>query len=512
MGLRFTNCSARTNTPGNGDYRGNSMPETGLVAVKKLVLDVRNYRTVAQPSEHAAIHALIALDPEYFWGLMESLIDDGYLPTENIIVLRQGKQLVVKEGNRRIAALKIIHGLVSADDFDLPDEISESIAALSSAWKKTNASVPCNTYDAGDKEIVDRIVSLTHGKGEKAGRRLWNAVARARHSRDEGGIPQPPLDLLEAFLKSAKKITPEQAERWAGKYNLTVLEEALKRLAVRLGYKSAPELAKAYPKIKNKASFDELLVDIGLEQTGFKEVRAEGFGTKYGMPPPTPQQPAPGATGGAPNGPPAGSTGPGGSSGPTGAPPSSGGGGTSGPTGPAGNPNAPGGTGAAPPTAKPPVAHPAGDPKAVAAILKKFKPKGSGREKVATLLKELKSLDIEATPHAFCFVLRSMFEISAKAYCDDHAAAGLIATEASGGDKKLAKLLKEIVNHLTANNQDTAKVKLLQGASTELANPTSILSITSLNQLVHSPHYVVSGSNVCLTFKNVFPLLAATNG
>lgn len=38
---------------------------------------------------------------------MESLLDDGYLPTENIIVLESpdGK-MVVREGNRRVASLK----------------------------------------------------------------------------------------------------------------------------------------------------------------------------------------------------------------------------------------------------------------------------------------------------------------------------------------------------------------------------------------------------------------------
>jgi len=42
---------------------------------------------------------------------MESLLDDGYSPTENIIVLDNTDHLVVKEGNRRIAALKLILGL-----------------------------------------------------------------------------------------------------------------------------------------------------------------------------------------------------------------------------------------------------------------------------------------------------------------------------------------------------------------------------------------------------------------
>jgi hypothetical protein len=56
------------------------MPTTQPVAVKKLSLDVNNYRTLAQRDEVSAIHSLIEVEPEWFWAVMESLIDDGYLP------------------------------------------------------------------------------------------------------------------------------------------------------------------------------------------------------------------------------------------------------------------------------------------------------------------------------------------------------------------------------------------------------------------------------------------------
>lgn len=472
------------------------MPVTQPIAVKKLSLDTHNYRTVAQPDEVSAIHSLIAVEPEWFWAVMESLIDDGYLPNENIIALQEGRKNVVKEGNRRIAAMKLIHGIVPVDEFSLPSHISEKLASLDSSWKKTNAEVPCTIYVASESAAADRVVTLTHGKGEKAGRLRWSAVARARHNRDKSGIAEPPLDLLEKYLTKGKNLSTIQAERWAGEYPLTVLDEAMKRLAGRLGLKSGPDVAKTYPKLSNRSGFEELMLDIGLSNVKFKNVRAESFGDKYGMPAPQPQtQPNSGGQGSS-------TTSSDGNTAPSGGgtqPTSSSGGATS-------------STSTTNSTTKNPNAHPANDPRAVSALLRKFKPKGGGRSKLATLLEELKKLDVMGTPHAFCFVLRSMFEVSAKAYCADHSAnGGPKAVESNGNDRKLVSVLKDVVKHLTSNNQDKAMERALHGAITELANPESVLSVTSMNQLVHNPRYVINGASVCNLFANVFPLLEEMN-
>ena len=81
------------------------MPTIKRIEVKNLKLDLKNFRTVVQTSEHKAIHAIVAINPDWFWALVDSLLDDGYHPTENILVLKHGRDstdLTVKEGNRRV--------------------------------------------------------------------------------------------------------------------------------------------------------------------------------------------------------------------------------------------------------------------------------------------------------------------------------------------------------------------------------------------------------------------------
>jgi hypothetical protein len=458
------------------------MPNTESLPVKELVLDLHNFRTVPQSDEIGAIHSLIAIDTDWFWALMESLLDDGYLPTENIIVLKDNRQSIVKEGNRRVAALKLIHGHVSSAQFDLPSHIQDAIIALPNAWKTVNSAVPCTVYEDSEASIVDRVVALTHGKGEKAGRARWKAVARARHNRDKSGASEPALDLLEKYLEAGKNLTHHQRERWAGDYPLSVLEEAIKRLAPRLGMSSAGDVADGYPKIgPHRPALDNMIRDIGLEVVRFENIRSKDndfASSNYGIPPIA--QPAVKTAAGSRSTVGAGQTS----------------------------------------TQAKTVSHgksgtkavPLDDPKAVARTLRNFSPKGKNREKLVTLLEEIRRLKLDLHPHAFCFLLRSMFEISAKAYCVDHAAAnGPRITKADGDDRNLVDVLRDITVHLTKNNTDKQMKKALHRAMTELGKTFGILSVTSMNQLIHNPKFSVREADICVLFHNVFPLLEEMN-
>src|SRR5690606_20856990 len=56
------------------------------------------------------------------------------------------------------------------------------------------------------------------------------------------------------------------------------------------------------------------------------------------------------------------------------------------------------------------------DPRHVIRTIRNFHPLGNGRAKIVELRDEAKTLKLNRQPHAFCFLLRSMFELSAKAY------------------------------------------------------------------------------------------------
>jgi hypothetical protein len=485
------------------------MPKTVATSVQELVIDLNNYRTVAQPDDIQAIQAMISIGSDEFWALMESLIDDGYLPTENIIVLEvEGppKHLLVKEGNRRAAALKLIHGHLPIANFPVPEEILKKINGIPPDWKLENAYVPCAIYPAEEATTVDKIVTLTHGKAEKAGRHNWNAVAHARHNRDFNKIPENALDLLEKYLVHGENLSKIQAKLWGGKYRLSVLDEALGILAQKFAMKNGAELAKTYPALPNKFALDEVLRDIGVEIIGFPTVRAQKDWLDKYLPPQNGTASSPTAsTQASAAGPTSGSTGSN-----TGASQTQAGGASS--SAAQATTTGASGTQTSSPTTKGVAAVAINDPRSVKRALKKFSPIGINRQKIVTLRNEATKLDLADNPIAFCFLLRSMFEISAKAYCEDHKSnGGPSYTKPNGSYNTLEDVLRETAAHLTKNNSDMVMVKALHGAMTELAKKDSILSVTSMNQLVHNPTFAIVPSDIPTIFGHIFPLLEAMN-
>lgn len=491
------------------------MQRTKLLPVKDLAIDLRNFRTVAQKNELEATKAMISISPDYFWGLMESLLDDGYLPTENIIVLEGANGInQVREGNRRVASLKIMLGLIDKADLELPSKIIERIAQLPSNWASANSTIPCAIYKASEAEVVDRIVTHTHGKGQKAGRDVWEAVARARHNKIMNSASEPSLDLLEKYLQHGTNLTQEQKIRWAGRYNVTVLDEAIKKIAPRLGAASSPELAKQYPKVSHKKSLDEIIHAIGMESLTFPAIRdSSDFALRFGIPPlnpPAEQNPANSSPGANASG---------GASGVATPTETSSGTGKQETNNPATTPS---GSGPSNDTTAPPTGNGTSssdktsaiattDERSVKKALRALKLFGPNRAKVETLRKEILKLKLKDNPIAFCFLLRSMFEISAKAYCQDHAPSGPTTVKADGSDRSLADVLRDIVTHLTQNKADKQMVKLLHGPHTEIQRQDGILSLTSMNQLVHNPSFTILHSDIPTLFSNIFPLLEQMN-
>jgi hypothetical protein len=513
------------------------MPNKTDIPVQNLALDLSNFRTIPQANELNSIHAMMAPKLDYFFGLMESLLDNGYLPTENILVLETIEdgisQYIVKEGNRRIGALKLIYGYIPRDEVAIPANLLKKIDNISADWKTANLQVPCVVYAVEETTTADFVVALTHGKGDKAGRVSWSSVARARHNRDVNRASEPGLDLLEKYLQIGRNFTTINATRWAGEYPLTVLDELMPRLASRLGASNAADLANKYPLSQYNDSIEKILRDIGLRKITFTRIRSTtiDIAAEYGIPAPSKPNSnsgtqggtngQPNATAGAQGGEDGEAAGSAGTQGGTDGQPNGTAGAQDGTDGQsAGSAGTQGGTDGQPDTGKPAakksVAVAIQDPLAVKRALQKFKPVGNNRNKVVTLRNEALQLDLAKNPLAFCFILRSMFEISAKAYCEDHKAfGGPSAVKIDGSDRSLVDVLIDITAYMTTptpgGKQDQAKVRELYSAITDLRTPNRILSVMSLNQLIHNPVFLVSPDAISLAFGNIFPLLLAMN-
>lgn len=102
--------------------------------------------------------------------LMESIGEQGYFPGEPLIAVKHGDaRYFIAEGNRRLAALKLLSGLLP-----IPARLSTLEDAKTAATHKP-LTVPCIVFD--DVDQVLRYLGFRHITGVKP----WKPIAKARY-------------------------------------------------------------------------------------------------------------------------------------------------------------------------------------------------------------------------------------------------------------------------------------------------------------------------------------------
>ena len=144
------------------------------VAVESLKLDAKNprlperVRGSSQSEIIAYLYERAVLDE-----IAQSYMDHGYFQNEPLIVVADRVVgHVVIEGNRRLAALKILHGAPEADGLEFTvDAPREKVERLK--------TVPC--FFASNREEVSAYIGFRHIGGIKT----WEPEAKARHILSE---------------------------------------------------------------------------------------------------------------------------------------------------------------------------------------------------------------------------------------------------------------------------------------------------------------------------------------
>lgn len=105
--------------------------------------------------------------------LMESIGEQGYFSGEPLIAVRHGdKRYYIAEGNRRLAALKLLNG-----ELPIPPKLTTLADAKTQAQAKGHVrdTVPCLVFDNADQVL--HYLGFRHITGVKA----WKPIAKARY-------------------------------------------------------------------------------------------------------------------------------------------------------------------------------------------------------------------------------------------------------------------------------------------------------------------------------------------
>ncbi|EKN3848292.1 ParB N-terminal domain-containing protein [Yersinia enterocolitica] len=153
---------------------------------KNLDFDPENPRFYRLNERAGSDSAVISemLEDESVHDLMLSIGEQDYFAGEPLLIVKKGNKHIVVEGNRRLAAVKLLNGELSP-----PPKKSKGVISIQDEAKFKPTSLPCLVYD--NREDVLRYIGYRHITGVKE----WDSLSKAKYLKE----------LCETFYKKSSK-------------------------------------------------------------------------------------------------------------------------------------------------------------------------------------------------------------------------------------------------------------------------------------------------------------------
>lgn len=205
------------------------MSEIGL-KVDQLLLDAENPRIGSADSQRDALQKILDDQEVKLFSLAESIVTDGLSPLERLLVIRESEsssRYVALDGNRRVAALKILKNPHILTDLQIRSSLQKRFELLAS---KVDLKLiePVDCFEVKKREDATTWIYRRH-IGEDQGRGVvgWTGIAKARfRGRD------PALQALDFVLEHGN-LSAEQKKEIEENFPITTLERLIDSPDVR---------------------------------------------------------------------------------------------------------------------------------------------------------------------------------------------------------------------------------------------------------------------------------------
>jgi hypothetical protein len=174
--------------------------ETKPVKIEDLTFDLSNPRYPPRTSQRDAIEKIAEHQGMKLVRLAEDIVDKGLNPTKRILVApADDGSFVVLEGNRRIAALKLLAQKELRSSLNLKPRIEKKLRALSDQAQADGTLPTMVDCVVTTREEANYWIQLEHtGENEGVGVVDWDGPARQRF---RGGSPAlQAVDLATPYL------------------------------------------------------------------------------------------------------------------------------------------------------------------------------------------------------------------------------------------------------------------------------------------------------------------------
>lgn len=157
------------------------------LSVDDLLLDPDNPRIGSVNSQAEALEAIVRLDPNHFRTMMQSIVDNGLDPGDSLYIIQEaeeGEGYTVVDGNRRLAALKVLNEPAVLQGTDLGDTITKRLAKVAEGFDAASADlISCVLFDS--RTEADEWILRRHGRGMEGEARIpWGSLEIQRFQKD----------------------------------------------------------------------------------------------------------------------------------------------------------------------------------------------------------------------------------------------------------------------------------------------------------------------------------------
>jgi hypothetical protein len=253
------------------------------IPLTSLLLDAENPRLELQESQRDVLLAIASTQTEKLLRLARDIVEYGLNPSERTIVTPTAddkKRYVVLEGNRRVAALKVLStpDLIASA---VKPEILRRFKKLSERFLKD----PIDNLDCAvvkNREEADHWITLKHtGENQGAGIVSWGATESGRYAERRGKI-LPQLQVLD-FVKQHGKLSAE-AQRRINDVSITNLQRLIgdpdvrKRLGIEIKNR---HVVTRYNDQEAAKGLSKIVEDLALERINVNKIRHKKDRAKY---------------------------------------------------------------------------------------------------------------------------------------------------------------------------------------------------------------------------------------
>jgi hypothetical protein len=190
--------------------------------IEELLLDLENPRISLATSQREALQKIIEDQDVKLVVLAESIVTDNLNPMDRWLVIKasaeRGKYIVL-EGNRRLAAIKLLRNPNVMNDLEVRATIKRKLEELSEQFD-LNKIEPIDCVDIGERAAAATWLNQRH-TGFNKGRGIvdWGGVATARfRGRD------PALQALDLVLNHGA-LSDEEKELVHTRAKIVVIEK-----------------------------------------------------------------------------------------------------------------------------------------------------------------------------------------------------------------------------------------------------------------------------------------------